>query len=315
MYPVISGARGTSHAKIILMGEHAVVYGQPAIALPLLTVQTQVTVTTLPCQQFLLESDYYSGAVADLPTQMQGFKDLIMHLITTHPNSPGFKLTLTSQLPAERGMGSSAAVAVALVKALTNFYQDQLSHDELLDLANIAEKATHKNPSGLDAATAASNQPIWLIRGQKPRPIPIKMNAYLVICDSGIKGQTSQAIQIVKKKLIESPQASQTTLTKLGQLAYKSREFLAKNQIQALGQAFDAAHHELQKLGVSLPALDNLITIAHQNGSLGSKLTGGGRGGCFINLLPDYASAKNLAAQLKAAGARQIWIQALNQLN
>ncbi|GKS80382.1 mevalonate kinase [Ligilactobacillus pabuli] len=304
---------GHSHAKIILIGEHSVVYGQPAIALPLTTIQAEARLSFRKDHQQLLRSSYFDGPLEDLPSQMAGLGHLIKTILQQeHQEQVGFTLTIESHLPAERGMGSSAAVAIAIIRCLYDAFHLNLTHSQTLRLADISETDTHKNPSGLDAATAASDNPIWLIRGHEPSPLPINMDAYLLICDSGIKGQTSKAIQLVKSHLAQSPVATQKHLSGLGQLTLQVREQLAQNDVVGLGQSLNQAQQHLKAIGVSTPGLDHLIQLAVQNGALGSKLTGGGCGGCFINLAPNRTVAEKLATILQEHGITNYWIQPLS---
>lgn len=304
-------AQGISNAKIILIGEHSVVYGQPAIALPLTTVNVNVTIKENDVSSTILESSYYTGNLSTLPSSMNGFKHLINYLITKNNITKPLTIKITSDLPAERGMGSSAAVAIAIIRAFYNYMNKPLTKTHLLNLANISEKDTHKNPSGLDAATSASEEPIWLIRNQELKNIPINLHGYLVICDSGIKGKTSEAISVVKEHLIQHPNETQHLIETLGQLTYNAKDALANNQITVLGDIFNDAQKALVSLGVSCPQLDKLISISLSNGSLGSKLTGGGKGGCFINLVKTRKEATHLSEVLLNAGATKTWIEPL----
>ncbi len=301
---------GTSNAKIILAGEHAVVYGEPAIALPLTTVQAKATFRP-QTGQTTIHSSYYDGPVATMPPAMNGIRTLLDQLMEAENYRDGYDLTIESALPAERGMGSSAAVAVAIVRAAFRFFDRPLNHQQLLTWAAVAEKITHKNPSGLDAATTASTNPVWLIRGHAPHPLPINVNATLLICDSGIKGKTSAAIMRVKDHLTNDPHTTHQHIHAIGAIVRKMKDALAANAVPKLGQLMNANQAELRALGVSTPQLDKLITLARQNGALGSKLTGGGCGGCFINLVPDPATAQRLATVLTAHGVTATWIEPL----
>lgn len=301
---------GTSNAKIILAGEHAVVYGQPAIALPLTTVQAQATFRP-QAKQETIHSSYYDGPVAVMPPTMNGIHTLLNQLMESANYHGGYDLTINSALPAERGMGSSAAVAVAIIRAAFRFFNRPLNHQQLLTWAAVAEKITHKNPSGLDAATTASTTPVWLIRGHAPRPLSINVNATLLICDSGIKGKTSAAIRRVKEHLTNDPHATQQHLHAIGTIVREMKDALVANAVPKLGQLMNANQAELRALGVSTPQLDKLTTLARQNGALGSKLTGGGCGGCFINLVPDTKTAQTLATLLSAHGVTATWIEPL----
>ncbi|HIZ96122.1 MAG TPA: mevalonate kinase [Candidatus Ligilactobacillus excrementavium] len=304
---------GHSHAKIILIGEHSVVYGKPAIALPLTTIQATAKLYFTNNGQQILQSSYFDGPLSEMPPAMLGLSHLITKILSQfHQEKVGFILKIQSQLPAERGMGSSAAVAIAIIRCLYDAFNLKLTHNQTLRLADISETDTHKNPSGLDAATAASENPIWLIRGKELVPLPITMNAYLLICDSGVKGQTSKAIKVVSDNLAKNPSLTQKHLDELGTLSSKVRKQLAQNDVNGLGDSLNSAQKHLYSIGVSSQKLEELIKIALQNGSLGSKLTGGGRGGCFINLTPSRATAEKLAVILKKYGVTKSWIQPLS---
>ncbi|WP_057896205.1 mevalonate kinase [Liquorilactobacillus oeni] len=305
-------ACGKSHAKIILIGEHSVVYGKPAIALPLSEVTTRVHIngTLDPVQ--MIHSRYFEGPIGQMPRTMYGIHHLLSLILNKHNALDSyFDLTIKSDLPAERGMGSSAATAVALTRALYHYFGWELSHSKLLQLANVSEIDMHGNPSGLDAATAASANPIWMIKDYALTPIPIKMDGCLLICDSGIKGRTGEAVSSVRTLFNENPNLTSRILDRLSELTFDAKNELAKNKIIKLGKTLDQAQTQLEKLGVSNDKLNRLITASRTLGSLGSKLTGGGRGGCFICLMRDQKAAEKAAVHLKKLGVTQTWTQPL----
>lgn len=302
---------GASHAKIILIGEHSVVYGQPAIALPLKDIQTKATVQTQSDGQ-TINSRYFQGKITDMPAAMAGVAKLITEL-KHHFSAEDdhWLLTIESDIPAERGMGSSAATAVAIVRAFFDYYRQDLSREELLKWADVEEQITHRSPSGLDAATVSSDSPLWFIKGQAGSQFDWQLDATMVIADTGIQGATKEAITAVKERLASEPESTNALIEHLGQLASATKTVLANNEVMKLGAILNAAQHDLGQLGVSDQALDHLINAANENGALGAKLTGGGRGGCMFAITHTAMGARKLAAALAAAGAKATWIQPL----
>lgn len=303
---------GQSSAKIILIGDHSVVYGQPAIALPLPSVQTNVTMRATTSGQ-LISSRYFDGPIDELGQNLAGVAKLIHTLLDRfNGQKTPFSMRIESDLPAERGMGSSAAVAVAITRAMTAFFDRTMTRDQLLATAAIAEKITHGNPSGIDAATVSSAVPIWFVPHQAITQIPFALNGTLVIADSGIKGQTGKAVAAVAQRKTLFPQETNQQITTLGQLAQKARVALAKPDLPELGRIMSAAQDQLSGLGVSSPELNQLTAVATANGALGAKLTGGGMGGCLIALCADLPTAKHVQQALTTAGATQTWLESFN---
>lgn len=293
------------------MGEHAVVYGQPAIALPFSAVEVVAQVReqgdslTVSCQ-------FYEGLVHQMPKVWESLKHAIRFSLYRigAPTDPAIHVEISSTIPAERGMGSSAAVAVAVARALFAYYDQPLTDEELWDIVQSSEKIAHGNPSGVDAATASGKQPVFFIRNQPIEPVVLALDAYLVVADTGQTGNTLEAIESVASLMKEGPEAL-LLVEALGECSHQARQALARNEAGLLGDVMNQAHTYLQRLGVSDEALDHLVKIAQQAGALGAKLTGGGRGGCMIALTQTAQEAKVVAAALQAAGARETWIEGL----
>lgn len=300
----------SSHAKIILIGEHSVVYQQPAIALPLTQIQTAAELIPATSGQTLY-SEYYTGNWHNLPASMRGIYTLIDRL-SIHFNAidDPWKLIISSDIPHERGMGSSAAAAVAITRAFFDYYSAPLTPAELLTWANIEETETHRNPSGIDAATVSATEPLWYQKGTNATTFPLNLSGTLVIADTGIKGATKEAIGAVKQRLQTDRQAHEL-IHHLGHLAHQAKAAITANHLTTLGAILNAAHHDLAQLNVSSPELDHLVHIARQAGALGAKLTGGGRGGCMLALANTTTEAQQIAAALRQAGAERTWLQPL----
>lgn len=303
---------GQAHGKIILIGEHAVVYGQPAITIPLLDIPTTVTVQPTTTET-TIASQYYHGSLTNVLPELQGIATLIKLLMRDLPITQHLQLTITSQLPIERGMGSSAATGAAITKALFNYTHTPLEQATLLHYTNFSEKIIHGTPSGVDAVTVNSKQPIYFIKDQLIQPFTMNLCAYLVIIDSGITGNTGQAVHDLRVLKQQQPQLVNQKLSALGQLTNQAQSCLQKQQVTQLGHIFTQAQTLLHSLKISLPFLDQLIQVANQAGALGTKITGGGRGGCLIALAQDQTSAQAISQAVMKAGAHQTWIQSLQQ--
>ena len=308
-------AIGKASGKIILMGEHSVVYGQPAIAMPFSAVEIIAKVTAQG-EALSVDCDFYKGLVHKMPKIWESLKHAIRFSLYRigAPTDPAIHIKISSTIPAERGMGSSSAVAVAVARALFAHYEKILTDKELWEIVQSSEKIAHGNPSGIDAATTSGKSPVFFIKNQPMEPLELKLSAYLVVADTGVTGNTLEAISDVADLLEKKPEAMKF-VEELGSLAKQAKEDLATDQAELLGSKMNQAHVLLQELGVSDPSLDQLVRISQESGALGAKLTGGGRGGCMIALAKNAEDAQKIAQTLNQAGARQTWIQYLGEIN
>lgn len=302
---------GTAHGKIILIGEHSVVHNQPAIAIPFSSAKVDVQIEERP-GGILIDSLYYQGDFSKSPhslTNLVKTLEAVAHYLGEEVRN--MKITVLSNIPPERGMGSSAAVATALVRALFDFFEAELT-DELLErFVTISEEIAHGNPSGLDARVVRSEEALYFIRNQEPDAFDSRLPAYLVVADTGEKGETLHAVADVGKLVADETTNGRELVEELGAMTIAARKFIEENKVKELGEIMSKAQHNLRELTVSNDTLDRLIEVAMDNGALGSKLTGGGRGGCLISLTDHLATAEKLAAVLVDAGAEKTWIHPL----
>ncbi|MEZ4240890.1 MAG: mevalonate kinase [Myxococcota bacterium] len=268
-------ARGTGHGKLLLCGEHAVVHGHPAIAL---AVDRATEVTLSPVDgPTTVTSRHTDHRVLDA-------------LLTVLPPE-GFDVGVRTDLPVGRGMGSSAALAVALVRARAALDGEALDGDEVYARAMPIERAFHGNPSGVDVAVAARGGCLWFVRGEPPVREALPAPGWsLVVLDTGAAGDTQQLVAGVMSRL----PAIDPVLGKIGALVTEARAALADPA--ALGPLLTENHALLREIGVSTLALDALVQLALGAGAHGAKLAGAGGGGVVLAVVTDPAPVLAAAA-------------------
>lgn len=332
---------GETCAKVILFGEHSVVYGHSAIALPLKNLRMRAVVTncneslvpvsckslsSASCESLAsasreslasttnLDSHItlscldFTGKLSEIPTRFNSIRTAIRaSLEFAGWSGENLHIFTESDFPAERGLGSSAAAAGAIIRAILDYYGVSASDDEIFKLTQTAECVAHGRSSGLDATATAASWPVRFSRGCFDR-MEINMRAWLVLADSGCKGMTRETVEALRSRLESNPVEVGAQLNKLGEIAAVAEDDLAFGRIENMGKQMTFAHRILADLGVSTAKLDTLVDAACKHGALGAKLTGGGGGGCVIALADSEDAAKRVSEAFKNAGACDTWI-------
>ncbi|MDF7637097.1 mevalonate kinase [Leuconostocaceae bacterium ESL0958] len=303
--------QGQAHGKAILIGDHAVVYNQPAVAIPLLDLTVAATFAASPAGQ-MLQLNEARIALDELGADLEGIRVLLNQLLADLAlTEQSFLIQVHANIPQERGFGASAALANAITKAAFDFAAQPLTADALSQYVNLAETIAHGSPSGIDAATVQADEPIWF-ENKKAQPFQSQLQACLVLADTGVRGQTVRAVNIVKEQLKMDYDYTWAAIEDLGALAKQVREALGLDDPTALGAYFTQAHQDLVRLRVSHPKLNQLVDAAIAAGALGAKLTGSGIGGAMLALASNESQAKQIAAALQRAGAQETWVQPLH---
>lgn len=308
-------ATGVAHSKLILVGEHAVVHGQPAIAIPFPLIGVE-SVVEERVGELYLESALYEGPLEKAPKALTGLVETVKETLSVLGIAPrNLLIRITSSIPPGKGLGSSASVAIAIVKSLFQYAGEKYTHEQLLHFAGISETYAHGSPSGIDSLTITSESPIWYEKGQEPSPIIPHGAFHFVVADTGQMADTKSAIETVTDMLKSAPDIAKRKIERIGEFAHHVRAALENSSVELLGPLLNEVQIELRALGVSNQALDRLVDYAREEGALGAKLTGGGNGGCIIALARDGFHAKQLAKKLKQFGAEAVWPFVLGESN
>jgi mevalonate kinase len=311
---------GRAHAKIILIGEHTVLYGLPAIAIPMpsLTIYAVARHTagskidgSLPKQPIDLTEDfkYRFTCSADIPEQScdSGPATAVRAAMRRwNVGHATVEVTIRSSIPPARGLGSSAGFAAAAVRAVAHLCGKSLNDRALYDFVQIGERVAHGRASGVDAAGTIALGPI-MFENSVIRPITSRLEAALVVADTGIAGDTRYAVSLVRATLKRSRLDAQRLLTTAAAVTESALSALVAGHPASLGRWMTEFHSLLCELGVSTAEIDRLIAVALESGAHGAKLSGSGLGGCVL-ALTDPNNAIPMSAALTAAGAVRTWI-------
>jgi len=295
--------------KVILFGEHAVVYGQPAIAVPVTQVRARAVVMPHPTGGIQVQAPQIAldSPLRELPLDDALAKAISLTLDALGvERAPGFRLRISSTIPLAAGLGSGAAVSVAVIRAVSAFLGHPLPDEVVNKLAFEVEVIHHGTPSGVDNTVVTYAQPVYFIKSQPIQTFSVKQPFTLVIGDSGVASPTSITVGDVRKAWQAEPQRYETLFAGCGEIARQARADIEEGRVQALGPLMEASQALLADMGVSSPELDRLVKAALEAGAWGAKLSGGGRGGNMIALVPPELAADVSAALLEAGAVNTI---------
>ncbi len=303
---------GRAHAKAILLGEHAVVYGAAALALPVpqLTVTASAgwsphssedpgdvsfTMTGSPSRPVVTQaSDGLRRLTGEFKAAM-GVTD-----------SPHLDVILDAVIPHGRGLGSSAACARAVVLALADLFGRDMPEREVFDLVQTAENVAHGRSSGVDAMTVGAAGPLWFQAGEVEE-LSVGCDGLFIVADSGVVGRTKDAVEQLRAGFGRHAGAQEKFVRRASELTEEARHALADGKPEELGSRLTDYHELLRAAGLSTDRIDALVETALTAGSLGAKITGGGLGGCMIAMTrPEQAG--EVTRKLHEAGAAQTWL-------
>ncbi len=294
--------------KIILVGEHAVVYGRPAIAMPISKVKATATVeeTARGTGCVIIAKDLNRTIrVAQAPPDdplAAIVRSTLIHFLAQDLDAT---ITVSSTIPIASGMGSGAAVSTAIARALAAHLGRTLTNDILAALVFEVEKLYHGTPSGVDNTVIAHARPVFFVKNRLVETFAVKVPLRLLIGDTGIPSSTKVVVEDVREAWQAHQEKYDAWFRQIGQIALMARAAIIAGEQFALGALMDGNQWLLEQIGVSSPEIDRLVRAARQAGALGAKLSGAGRGGHVLALTTEPAQNTVLKA-LRDAGAQSV---------
>ncbi len=284
--------------KAIIVGEHAVVYGSRAVAMPLQTMHFHFALSPQPTFDGKPVQIHLKLAAHELSPRIQGVVLDAMQLLGIPPFSLNGRSS--SALPIGAGLGSSATLCVAVLRALSDSCGISLSKAQLARYANELEKRFHGNPSGLDTAVVAYEQCVLFARAQPIQGIEVQAPSGgpwdFALIDSHVRASTLAMIRIAEPFFKGA--AGDRHVASFDQISLLVRDALESGAAAEVGRAMNNCDELLVGAGVVPEAMREMIDASRKLGVLGAKTTGAGGGGMILALL-DPASAQEQFAALK----------------
>ena len=289
--------------KVILLGEHAVVYGRRAVALPIrnavsakVTKDNPQSTLTIPAWGVWHELNPEATTTSEL--------DAAISLIAKEldVSTGGVAIHVHSRLPRAMGLGSSAAIAVAIIRGFDLAFELGIDDERVNAIAFECEKLAHGTPSGVDNTIATYARPMLFRRGDalETSPIELAESPPIVIACGHSGGRTIEQVAGVRARREANLQRYERIFDEIDDISRQGADALIASDFTQLGSLMNICHGLLNAIEVSTPELESMISIARASGAAGAKLTGAGGGGSIVAVCPGAEDA--VEAALAAAG-------------
>lgn len=297
--------------KVILFGEHSVVYGHPAIAVPVTETAAQAQIKAGVSGQgvVVVAPDLGRSIVVREAPEDDPLAHIVRQTLSTvgQDGDPHLIITVTSTVPIARGMGSGAAVSTAIVRSLGKHFDHWFSSQAISDLVYETEKIYHGTPSGIDNTVIAFEKPVYFVKNKTREVFWVGDPLLLAIADTGIQSPTRKVVGDLRRRYDTDPGRYGALCEQVGEMVMDARSALERGEPETVGQLMNENHTLLQKMGVSSPELDRLVLAAREGGALGAKLSGAGWGGNMIALITERIRGR-VDMMLRLAGATNVII-------
>lgn len=298
----------SAYGKIILFGEHAVVYHRPAIAVPV--TQVQATAIIEPAAQGITIRSRQTADVISIDSSRPAPTDPLATIVRLalgelKRTTANLTITIDSTIPIASGLGSGAAVSTAIVRALAKWAEVTLDAAAVSALVYEVEKLYHGTPSGIDNTVIAYQKPVYFIRGDPLRTFNVTRPFTVAIGNTGLASPTKITVGDVRQGWEADRARYETWFDQIGDIVQQARLAIEAGEIDRLGPLMDQNQAILEHLDVSSGELERFILVSKRAGATGAKLVGGGRGGNMIALVNEH-NVQAVMAALKDAGATSV---------
>jgi hydroxymethylglutaryl-CoA reductase len=293
---------GIGYGKIILLGEHAVVYGRHALACPIPLLTRAFVEDVDSGVQLLIPRWGIEYELAKPPEQRRSFEKAAGTILDELGLSDrGIRIEVFPDVPRGMGLGGSAALAVAIIRALDLHFRLDLSDEQINRLAYQSEQVAHGSPSGIDNTLATYGKPLVFRKDNPPlvELLNLPQPMSLVVGMTGTQGLTAKTVGAVRSARERMPKTYEKIFDDIDSLALQGVTAIQENRLDILGELMNINQGLLNALQVSTPELERLVNAARDAGALGAKLTGGGGGGAMVALCG--TAEDNVAAEVTAA--------------
>ncbi len=283
---------GRGSGKAVLLGEHAVVYGMPAIAAG---IELGATARVTPAERASIRVGERSAEAGD-GSELAAALDATARALGAGPHH----VEVDVDLPLGSGLGGSAAIGVAVTRGLLASLGQPETRERVLSGAAAWETVFHGNPSGVDAAAAYAGGCIWFTKERGLEPLFVAVPLHLAIGLAGPPASTKQMVEEVRRLGERRPDLLGKSLSGIESLVKNAKLCIEAGDLHGLGQLMNYNQMLLSGLFLSTPEIERACSVAREAGALGTKLTGAGGGGAVIALCAGDASP--IAGALGAAG-------------
>jgi len=295
-------------AKVILFGEHFVVYGEPAVVLAIdkrayasaqLRKDERIYINSSDLGvsgAFKGERFQVEGGDSKARSKLEPIKNAVQQVLERAERKAGVNVRINSNIPVSAGLGSSAAVATSTIVAVSTLLDIELPRNQIFLMAYESERLIHGTPSGIDPAISTYGGTLQFQKGKDFIPLNVQTNMPLVIGNTKVERSTGELVATVRHLREHYPLIIDPIIKTGGKIALDAVEALKKDDLPTIGELMNINHALLCAVGVSHESLERLVYAARKGGALGAKLTGGGGGGCMIAL----AEAGKLRRAVKA---------------